>query len=89
MDNDWDEDGDKDYGLKKMLKEGFKVKDMGFDVDIIYDWEHEVLGNKDAPIDKGRATFAKMYRDRRNINNFQREEEDNTNEVSTENRDEL
>ena len=89
LDNDWDEDGDKNYGLKKMLKEGFKIKDLGFDVDIVYDWEHNFLGNKDAPIDKGRAIFAKIYRDRRNINNFQREEEDGTDEVPTEDENQL
>ena len=89
LDNDWDEDGDKNYGLKKMLKEGFKIKDLGFDVDIVYDWDHNFLGNKDAPIDKGRAIFAKIYRDRRNINNFQREEEDGTDEVPTEDENQL
>lgn len=75
MDNDWDEDGDKTYGLKKMLLEAFKIKDMGFDVDIIYDWDGDLLGNKDAPIDKGRQIYSKLYRERKNISEFPRNAE--------------
>ena len=37
LDNDWDDDGNKNYGLNKMINEGYKVLDMGFDVEIIYD----------------------------------------------------
>lgn len=75
MDNDWDDDGNRFYGLNKMLKEGFKILDMGFDVDIIYDWDGDQLGNKDAPIDRGRQVYSKLYRERRNISTFTREED--------------
>lgn len=74
MDNDWDEDGDRMYGFQKALNEGYKIQDMGFDVDIIYDWDGNLLGNKDAPIDRGRAVYSKLYRDRKNISEFPREE---------------
>lgn len=73
MDNDWDEDGDKTYGLKKMLNEAFKIKEMGFDVDIMYDWNGDLLGNKDAPIDKGRQIYSTLYRNRKNISEFSQE----------------
>lgn len=73
LDNDWDEEGNKDYGLKKMIKEGYKIKDMGFDVELIYDWSGELLDNKDAPIDKGRQTYSKLYRERKNITEFANE----------------
>lgn len=73
MDNDWDEDGDKTYGLKKMIAEAFKVKEMGFDVDIMYDWNGDLLGNKDAPIDKGRQIYSTLYRNRKNISEFSQE----------------
>ena len=87
MDNDWDEDGNRFYGLDKMLKEGFKILDMGFDVEIMYDWDGDQLGNKDAPIDRGRQVYSKLYRERKHISNFTREEskEEPTGEVSTEN----
>ena len=87
MDNDWDEDGNHFYGLEKMLKEGFKILDMGFDVEIIYDWDGDQLGNKDAPIDRGRQVYSKLYRERKHISNFTREEskEEPISEVSTEN----
>ena len=62
LDNDWDEDGNKEYGLNKMIAEAYKIKDYGFDVDIIYDWNGDLLGNKDAPIDKGRQTYSKLSR---------------------------
>ena len=74
MDNDWDDDGDRMYGFRKALKEAYKIQDMGFDVDIIYDWDGNLLGNKDAPIDRGRAVYSKLYRDRKNISEFPREE---------------
>ncbi len=70
FDNDWDEDGDKKYGLKKAISEGKKIKEMGFNVEIMYDYDEELLDNKDAPIDKGRAVYSKMYRDRKNIENL-------------------
>jgi DNA primase len=73
LDNDWDEEGNKDYGLKKMIKEGYKIKDMGFDVELIYDWSGELLDNKDAPIDKGRQIYSKLYRERKNITEFANE----------------
>lgn len=71
MDNDWDDDGDKMYGFKKALGEAFKIKEMGFDVDIMYDWDGSVLGNKDAPIDRGRQVYSKLYRERKNISEFE------------------
>lgn len=83
LDNDWDEDGDRMYGLNKMLNEGYKILDMGFDVDIIYDWDGDLLGNKDAPIDRGRQIYSKLYRDRKNISEFPREitEKEDTGEI--------
>lgn len=73
LDNDWDDDGNKNYGLNKMINEGYKVLDMGFDVEIIYDWDGDLLGNKDAPIDRGRQVYSKLYRERKNITEFPRE----------------
>lgn len=73
LDNDWDEDGNKDYGLHKMINEGYKILDMGFDVELIYDWNGDLLGNKDAPIDRGRQVYSKLYRERKNIQEFPRE----------------
>ena len=73
LDNDWDDEGNKDYGLKKMIKEGYKIKEMGFDVELIYDWNGEYLDNKDAPIDKGRQIYSKLYRERKNIIEFANE----------------
>ena len=70
LDNDWDEDGNKEYGLNKMIVEAYKIKEYGFDVDIIYDWDGDLLGNKDAPIDKGRQIYSKLYRERKNISEF-------------------
>lgn len=83
LDNDWDEDGGRMYGLNKMLNEGYKILDMGFDVDIIYDWDGDLLGNKDAPIDRGRQIYSKLYRDRKNISEFPREitEKEDTGEI--------
>lgn len=75
MDNDWDDDGNKKYGFEKALKEAKKIFSMGFDVDIIYDWEENLLGNKDAPIDRGRQVYSKLYRDRKNIKEFLGEED--------------
>ena len=82
LDNDWDEEGHKDYGLQKAIAEALKIKDMGFDVDIIYDWDGELLGNKDAPIDRGRQIYSKLYRERKNISFFIKELEGGTSEIS-------
>jgi len=73
LDNDWDDNGDKEYGLKKMINEGYKILEMGFEVELIYDWDGDLLGNKDAPIDRGRQIYSKLYRERRNILDFQKE----------------
>lgn len=82
MDNDWNDDGDRFYGLKKMIKEGYKIKDMGFEVELIYDWDGDLLGNKDAPIDRGRQIYSKLYRERKNIEEFPRDDiKEDTSEV--------
>lgn len=71
LDNDYSllpkEDGryDKYFGLYKMLKEANKLYTKGFDVELVYDWEQEFLDNKDAPIDKGREIWNKLYRNRK------------------------
>lgn len=73
LDNDYSllpkEDGkyDKYFGLYKMLKEANKLSAKGFAVEIVYDWEQEFLENKDAPIDKGREIWNKLYRNRKNF----------------------
>lgn len=73
LDNDYSllpkEDGkyDKYFGLYKMLKEANKLSAKGFIVEIVYDWEQELLENKDAPIDKGREVWNKLYRNRKNF----------------------
>lgn len=73
LDNDYSllpkEDGkyDKYFGLYKMLKEANKLSAKGFAVEIVYDWEQELLENKDAPIDKGREVWNKLYRNRKNF----------------------
>lgn len=73
LDNDYSllpkEDGkyDKYFGLYKMLKEANKLSVKGFVVEIVYDWEQELLENKDAPIDKGREVWNKLYRSRKNF----------------------
>lgn len=73
LDNDYSllpkEDGkyDKYFGLYKMLKEANKLSAKGFAVEIVYDWEQEFLENKDAPIDKGRKVWNKLYRNRKNF----------------------
>lgn len=83
LDNDWDDDGNRFYGLEKAIKEGYKILDMGFDVDIMYDWDGDLLGNKDAPIDRGRQVYSKLYRDRKNISEFPREDnKEDTSEIS-------
>lgn len=70
FDNDYskypDENGnfDKYYGLKKAVKEANRLVGYGFNVEIIYDYKQEYLGNKDAPIDCGRQVYSKLYRDR-------------------------
>lgn len=73
LDNDYSllpkEDGkyNKYFGLYKMLKEANKLSAKGFAVEIVYDWEQEFLENKDAPIDKGREVWNKLYRNRKNF----------------------
>lgn len=83
FDNDYSEDGDKYYGLKKMIKEAKKIQDMGFEVEIIYDWDQEYLGNKDAPIDLGRTVYSKLYRERKKLAEVIELYEEDTNEVPT------
>ena len=73
FDNDYDyssnpEEPDKYYGLYKMLREANKLAIRGFNVEIVYDWEQEYLGDKDAPIDKGREIWNKLYRNRKSFN---------------------
>lgn len=82
LDNDWDEDGNRFYGLEKMIKEGYKIKNMGFKVDLIYDWDGDLLGNKDAPIDKGRQVYSRLYRERKSIDEFPEETKEENSEVS-------
>lgn len=73
LDNDYsllpNENGeyDKYFGLYKMLKEANKLEAKGFEVEIVYDWEQEFLENKDAPIDKGREVWNKLYRARKSF----------------------
>ena len=81
FDNDFSEDGDRFYGLKKMLREAVKVKEMGFKVEIIYDWEGNCLGNKDAPIDLGRPIYSKLYRERKTLEEVLKLQEDDTIEI--------
>ena len=50
-----------------MLKEANKLIAKGFNVEIVYDWEQEFLENKDAPIDKGREVWNKLYRARKDF----------------------
>ncbi len=74
LDNDYsllpNENGeyDKYFGLYKMLKEANKLDAKGFNVEIVYDWEQSFLENKDAPIDKGREIWNKLYRNRKSFN---------------------
>ncbi len=74
LDNDYsllpNENGeyDKYFGLYKMLKEANKLDAKGFNVEIVYDWEQSFLENKDAPIDKGREIWNRLYRNRKNFN---------------------
>lgn len=74
LDNDYsllpNENGEynKYFGLYKMLKEANKLDAKGFNVEIVYDWEQSFLENKDAPIDKGREIWNKLYRNRKNFN---------------------
>lgn len=78
LDNDYsltpNEQGeyDKYFGLYKMFKEANKLVMKGFNVEIVYDWEQEFLENKDAPIDKGREVWNKLYRARMNFNEVAR-----------------
>ena len=73
LDNDYsllpNENGeyDKYYGLYRMLKEANKLRAKGFKIEIVYDWEQEFLENKDAPIDKGREIWNKLYRARKDF----------------------
>jgi hypothetical protein len=79
LDNDYsllpDENGayDKFFGLLKMLKEANKLMGKGFQIEIVYDWGQEYLDNKDAPIDKGRDIWNKLYRARKNFNELAQE----------------
>ena len=85
FDNDYSEEGDRFYGLKKMLREAVKIKEMGFKVELIYDWTGEYLGDKDAPIDLGRPIYSKLYRDRKTLEEVLEEnKEEETIEVSIE-----
>ena len=76
LDNDYslipNEEGEynKYFGLSKMIKEGQKLDKNGFKVEIVYDWEQEYLDNKDAPIDKGRIVWNKLYRNRKPLQDF-------------------
>lgn len=58
---------DKYFGLYKMLREASKLETKGFKIEIIYDWEQSYLENKDAPIDKGREVWNKLYRTRKDF----------------------
>jgi len=88
FDNDYSEEGDRFYGLQKMLREAQKIKEMGFKVELIYDWTGEYLGDKDAPIDLGRTVYSKLYRDRKTLEEVLEEnKEEETSEVSTENKE--
>ena len=69
-----------------MLREAVKVKEMGFKVELIYDWTGEYLGDKDAPIDLGRPIYSKLYRDRKTLEEVLEEnKEEETVEVPIEN----
>lgn len=84
FDNDYNEEGDRFYGLRKMIREAKKVKEMGFEVELIYDWDGEYLGDKDAPIDLGRPIYSKLYRDRKALDEVLAEYEEEQSEVQTE-----
>ena len=56
------------YIVFDKLKEANKLDAKGFNVEIVYDWEQSFLENKDAPIDKGREIWNKLYRNRKNFN---------------------
>lgn len=93
FDNDYDrstdpENPDKLYGLYKMLREANKLEVRGFNVEIVYDWEQEFLEDKDAPIDKGREVWNKLYRNRKSFkelkeNFLKKGDEDETDEMET------
>lgn len=91
LDNDYslipDENGDynKYFGLLKMIKEGNKLYKNGFKVEIVYDWKQEFLDNKDSPIDKGRQIWNKLYRNRKNIEDFLKEKGEIKNEMEIKN----
>lgn len=84
FDNDYSEEGDRFYGLHKMIREAKKVKEMDFEVELIYDWDGEYLGDKDAPIDLGRPIYSKLYRDRKTLEEVLAEYEEEQSEVQTE-----
>jgi hypothetical protein len=67
FDNDWHENGNKFYGLEKAIKEGEKIANMGFIVEIMYDYENNLLEDKESPVDKGRKTYSKIYRNRQSL----------------------
>lgn len=95
FDNDYDyssnpEEPDRYYGLYKMLREANKLEVRGFNVEIVYDWEQEYLEDKDAPIDKGREIWNKLYRNRKSFkelkeNFLKKGDEDEETEMETEN----
>ena len=95
FDNDYDyssnpEEPDRYYGLYKMLREANKLEVRGFNVEIVYDWEQEYLDDKDAPIDKGREIWNKLYRNRKSFkelkeNFLKKGDEDEETEMETEN----
>lgn len=81
FDNDYSEDGDRFYGLSKMIREAKKAKEMGFEVELIYDWGGEYLGDKDSPIDLGRPIYSKLYRDRKKLEEVLEKYEEETIEI--------
>ena len=73
-----------------MLREANKLEVRGFNVEIVYDWEQEYLEDKDAPIDKGREIWNKLYRNRKSFkelkeNFLKKGDEDEETEMETEN----
>lgn len=88
LDRDPDDAGDYLYGLKKEIAEGKKLKEKGFNVWLMYDWDGTLLQDKDAPIDRGKDIYNILYANKRPIEDFI-EEEDEIDEVSVEDTDQL
>ena len=82
FDNDYSDEGNRFYGLSKMLREAKRIKEMGFNVELIYDWTGEYLGNKDAPIDLGRIIYSKLYRERKTLEEILEKEKEENCEIS-------